>query len=145
MLPLLPATREAEVSWSREESERRDRGAMVTQTMSQVSRCHACPGHQGSRVTGPRDYNAELIGRRRPAALLTLWFVSSIGSSLVNIVNSSHSFVTFYPSLVMIRWASRYRAAQEISLHFHLNLSETTLNNVSESAALKLASKHRKQ
>ncbi len=96
-----------------------------------------------SRVKGPRDYNAELIGVRA-AAVLTLWFVSSIGSPLVNIVNSSHSFVTFYPSLVMIRGASRYRAP-EISLHFHLNLSETTLNNVSESAALKLASKHRKQ
>ena len=106
---------------------------MVTQTMSPVT------GSPGSRVTrGLRDYNADLV------LTTLLWFVSSIGSSLVNIVNSSHSFVTFYPSLVMIRGASRYRAP-EISLHFHLNLSETTLNNVSESAALKLASKHRKQ
>ena len=42
--------------------------------------------------------------------------------------------------LSLFRGASRY-GAPEISLQFHLNLSETTLNNVSESAALKLASK----
>ena len=82
---VLPATREAEVSWNREEQrERRDRGAMVTQTMSPVT------GSPGSRVTrGLRDYNADLV------LTTLLWFVSSIGSSLVNIVNSRSSFVTF--------------------------------------------------
>ena len=81
---VLPATREAEVSWNREERERRDRGAMVTQTMSPVT------GSPGSRVTrGPCDYNADLV------LTTLLWFVSSIGSSLVNIVNSRNSFVTF--------------------------------------------------
>ena len=81
---VLPATREAEVSWIREERERRDRGAMVTQTMSPVT------GSPGSRVTqGPCDYNADLV------LTTLLWFVSSIGSSLVNIVNSRNSFVTF--------------------------------------------------
>ena len=81
---VLPATREAEVSWNREERERRDRGAMVTQTMSPVT------GSPESRVTlGPCDYNADLV------LTTLLWFVSSIGSSLVNIVNSRNSFVTF--------------------------------------------------
>ena len=40
-------------------------------------------------------------------------------------------------SLVMIRGPSIWY--DEISLHFHLNLSETTLNNVSESAASKVS------
>ena len=94
---MLPATREAEVIWIRVESERRDKGAMVTQTMS------GSPGVTCVTCL----YNVELIpGLGRPApALLTLWFVSSIGSRMVNIVNSSHSFVTFYPSLVMNRGA----------------------------------------
>ena len=119
---MLPATREAEVIWSRVESERRDRGAMVTQTMSQVSRVSGSPGVTCVTCL----YNVELIwGLRRPAAaLLTLWFVSSIGSRMVNIVNSSHSFVTFYPSLVMIRGAradtQRAEKADFITFSFKL-------------------------
>ena len=90
--------------------------------------CPPWPGHQGH------------VSHRGLVTIMQIWCWQHYFGLYRVLAALWSTLSTAATHLSLFRGASRY-GAPEISLQFHLNLSETTLNNVSESAALKLASK----